>query len=300
MSFQEQASNEADNGDLVFENSSVSETDELEEIRAVLENECIGFVAQTPAIEQVNELSNLDTTKEDEVVLKFEEVSLDGSSSVEDGPGYKSLIHPSNDTQDSDEESASGGEETNPSSSSDSSEDSSSSSNYTSGSSEREDSEDDSQDLRLRPKKITLSYDLRETSSDADSDVVGILRRDRTNPTSTDNTFNSCNDVTQISSGESLSVLTDSSASEFKGSDREDSVPLSSGSTSTKSTTDIESGGIKDTRKRNRGGLAAGFVSLLGLGRFWLSPAKAKCRVRYNVHRSHVISDTLLVYFTRH
>jgi hypothetical protein len=163
--------------------------------------------------------------------------------------------------------------------------DSSSSSDYSTGSSKGEYSEDSTQDLRLRPKKITVSLNLRETSSETEtSEVDGIVRKDRNAGTSTEKTFNSCNDVTHVSSEESLSEFTDrSSASEFRGSERDDgSLPLSSGSASTKSTTDIESGGIKDTRRRNRGGLAAGFVSLLGLGRFWLSPAKARCRVRFD------------------
>ena len=307
---QNQTENLVSKGDIVFKNSSVenSESDEVlcGEIGTVQKSDCMVAMNERDESGDKEEVHHnqafgvreIDTGNELEADVTFDELSLGESSSVSEGPGYKSLINPKEESSPkrsasdaSDDEARSDHEAR--SHSSGSSFDSSSSSDYSTGSSRRECSEDTSQDLRLRPKKITLSLDLRDTSSEAsltdNSDVTGILRKDRTKRSSTtDNTFNSCNDVTQISSEESLSALTDgSSASEFRGSDREDSLPMSSDSVSTRCTTDVESGGIKDTRNRSRTGLAAGFVSLFGLGRFWLSPAKPKCRVRFWVFIMH-------------
>ena len=284
-------------GDIVFRNSSVenSESDEvhIEEKGTVQKSDCEFAMNELDEAGDEEEVQpfcvrEIDAENELEAVVTFDELSLGEASSVSEGPGYKSLINPKEESSPRRSASDSSDDHETRSHSSGSSFDSSSSSDYSTGSSKRECSEDTSQDLRLRPKKITLSLDLRDTSSEAsltdNSDVTGILRKDRTKRSSctTDNTFNSCNDVTQISSEESLSALTDgSSASEFRCSDREDSLPMSSDSVSTRCTTDVESGGIKDTRNRSRTGLAAGFVSLFGLGRFWLSPAKPKCRVRF-------------------
>ena len=306
---QDQPENFVSSGDIVFKNSSAenSESDEVHcgETGTVQKSDCM--VAMNEQDESGNKekvhrfqavgVREIDAGHEIEAMVTFDELSLGESSSVSEGPGYKSLINPKEESSPRKSASYASDDHEVRSNSSGSSFDSSSSSDYSTGSSRRECSEDTSQDLRLglRPKKITLSLDLRDTSSEAsltdNSDVTGILRRDRTKRSSTtDNTFNSCNDVTQISSEESLSALTDgSSASEFRGSDRarEDSLPMSSDSVSTRCTTDVESGGIKDTRNRSRTGLAAGFVSLFGLGRFWLSPAKPKCRVRFWVFIMH-------------
>eukprot|EP00116_Pleurobrachia_bachei_P005478 sb/3465740/ len=134
------------------------------------------------------------------------------------------------------------------------------------------------EDLKLKPRKITLSFGLKDSSEDGsiiDSDVEGIPRKRRIQRHPRDVVVGESSltetSVCEVSSEESLAAFSDMDTSNVSD------LTLSQLSTSSSepvSSADVETGGIRDSRRRREGpGLAAGFVNLLGLGRFWLAPA---------------------------
>lgn len=240
----------------------------------------------------VNYPSSDDDQKEDEEPSRDDQP--DSLEEVELGPGYRSILQPEPSptttrspelspepqTEEEDEGSETESESdldhsTSAGSSYDSSSDSGECNPSSQGSIKTESKESacqssdyQSASLKLKPLKITLSFDLTKP----DPDIDGIVRKDRTNSTS----YTSCNDddvtddvITEISSDNSLDHFTDhSSASEFRGS------PQQPGEYET---SDVEAGGVKDRRRR---GIGAGFIALWGLGRLWLNPSKSRRNVR--------------------
>eukprot|EP00116_Pleurobrachia_bachei_P005412 sb/3465674/ len=132
--------------------------------------------------------------------------------------------------------------------------------------------------LKLKPRKITLSFGLKDSSEDGsiiDSDVEGIPRKRRIQRHPRDVVVGESSltetSVCEVSSEESLAAF-----SEVDTSNVSDLTlsQLSTSSSDPVSSADVETGGIRDSRRRREGpGLAAGFVNLLGLGRFWLAPS---------------------------